>query len=354
MRIVALSFVALVLCSGCGPKEKASDTSLNTPKSQVTKKPVKNAYETVGSVEVIDDSLISDDANIQKLGGSFMWSEGPVWIKGGNYLLFTDVPGNTIYKYRENEGVTTWMTPSGHSDPKPSYTSSQGANGLYPFDEAHVIVPDHGNRTLYKLNIETQEKTVLAERFESKRFNSPNDAVKSKSGIIYFTDPPYGLEKQDDSEAKELPYNGVYALYPDGAIALLENKLTRPNGIILSPDEQTLYVANSDPEDAKWMAYSLDENGMPDDRREILNVTADVKAGEPGLPDGMAIDTEGNLYATGPGGVLILSPEGKRLGLIRTGTAIANCAFGDDGHTLYMTSHKFLARVKTKARGLHF
>jgi len=178
--------------------------------------------------------------------------------------------------------------------------------------------------------------------------------VLSKAGIIYFTDPPYGLEKQDNSKAKELSYNGVYALYPDGALALLDDKLTRPNGIILSPDQQTLYVANSDPDDAKWMAYSLDENGMPDDRREILNVTADVKSGEPGLPDGMTIDTEGNLYATGPGGVLILSPEGERLGLIRTGTAIANCAFGDDGHTLYMTSHTFLARVKTKAKGLHF
>ena len=194
----------------------------------------------------------------------------------------------------------------------------------------------------------------MAASFEGKKFNSPNDAVRAKSGIIYFTDPPYGHANEDASEMKELAFNGVYALYPDGALALLDDKLTRPNGIILSPDERTLYVANSDSEDAKWMAYTLDENGMPDERREILNVTEDVKAGEPGLPDGMAIDNQGNIFATGPGGVLILSPEGERLGLIRTGTAIANCAFGDDGHTLYMTSNSFLARVKTKSKGTAF
>ncbi|WP_084168732.1 SMP-30/gluconolactonase/LRE family protein [Hellea balneolensis] len=350
MKTPALILLTTLFLSGC---EKIIDKGLE----QVVKKTLSlgyETYETVGSVELNDESLISKDAKIEKLGGSFMWSEGPVWIKGGDYLLFTDVPGNTIHKFKEGEGITTWMSPSGHPDPKPDYTSSQGANGLYPFDDTHIIVPDHGNRTLYKLNVETQAKTVLAERFEGKRFNSPNDAVLSKTGIIYFTDPPYGLSDQDKSEAKEISFNGVYALYPDGALALVDNRLTRPNGIALSPDERTLYVANSDPDDAKWMAYNLDENGMPDERKEILNVTADVKAGEPGLPDGMTVDQKGNLYATGPGGVLILSPAGERLGLIRTGTAIANCAFGDDGYTLYMTSNDFLARVRTTAKGLHF
>lgn len=348
MKHFGVSFLALALFVACSPKEEI------TPNVDVTIDKIVTSYEIIGSVKTVSNELIAKDATVEKIGGDFIWSEGPVWIKKGDYLLFTDVPGNTIYKFKEGKGITTWMHPSGHPDPKPSYTSSQGANGLYPFDKDHIIVPDHGHRTLYKLNLETKTKTVLAERFEGKRFNSPNDAVLSKTGVIYFTDPPYGLEKQDNSEAKELQHNGVYALYPDGAIALLDDKLTRPNGIILSPDQGTLYVANSDPEDAKWMAYSLDENGMPDDRREILNVTADVKAGEPGLPDGMAIDSQGNLYATGPGGVLILSPEGERLGLIRTGTAIANCAFGDDGHTLYMTSNSFLARVKTKTKGLGF
>ena len=354
MKYFGATLLALALCGACSPKEEDVPNDSSAPKEETKIDKNASSFETIGSVEAVSNTLISKDAKIEKLGGDHMWSEGPVWIKKGGYLLYTDVPGNVIYKFKEGQGITTWMSPSGHPDPKPSYTSSQGANGLSPLDDDHIIVPDHGNRTLYKLNLKSKAKTVLVDRFEGKKFNSPNDAVLSKAGTIYFTDPPYGLVKQDDSEAKELAYNGVYALYPDGAVALLDDKLTRPNGIILSPDEQTLYVANSDPDDAKWMAYSLDENGMPDDRREILNVTADVKAGAPGLPDGMAIDSQGNLYATGPGGVLILSSEGERLGLIRTGTAIANCAFGDDGHTLYMTSHTFLARVKTKAKGLHF
>lgn len=348
MKYLGVSLLAISLCLGCSPKKTPATENIAHSKSDAS------TYETIGSIEVQSDELVSKTSKIQKLGGNYVWSEGPVWIKEGGYLLFTDVPGNTIYKFKEGEGIATWMTPSGHPDPKPNYTSSQGANGLYPLDHGHIILADHGNRTLYKLNLKTKAKTILANRFEGKKFNSPNDAVLSKMGVIYFTDPPYGLEKQDNSAAKELSHNGVYALYPDGALALLDDKLTRPNGIILSPDEGTLYVANSNHEDAKWIAYSLDENGMLDDRRELLNVTADVKAGELGLPDGMAIDSEGNLYATGPGGVLILSPEGERLGLIRTGTAIANCTFGDDGHTLYMTSHRFLARVKTKAKGLHF
>lgn len=348
MKYFGVSVLILILCLACSPKDEA------TPKVETKVENIDPSYEVIGSIEAATNALISKDANIEKLGGNYAWSEGPVWIKQGSYLLFTDVPGNTIYKFKEGEGITTWMTPSGHPDPKPSYTSSQGANGLYPLDDEHIIVPDHGNRILYKMNIKTKVKTILADRFEGKRFNSPNDAVLSKAGVIYFTDPPYGHEKQDNSEAKELDHNGVYALYPDGAVVLIDDELTRPNGVILSPDERTLYVANSDADDAKWMAYHLDNNGMADSRREILNVTADVKAGEPGLPDGMAIDSQGHLYATGPGGVLILSPEGERLGLIRTGTAIANCAFGDDGHTLYMTSHTFLARVKVKSKGLHF
>lgn len=348
MKRLAFILFASFLITGC---EELIDKGLSTSIDHILS---KGAIVYIGSIETTSNDIIDNDVKIEKLGGDYRWSEGPVWIKDGGYLLFTDVPGNTIYKFKEGEGLSTWMMPSTYADPEYPLTGTEGANGLYPYDKDHILVPDHGSRTLYKMNVKTQEKELLAARFEGKRFNSPNDAVLAKSGIIYFTDPPYGLEKQDDSEFKELAYNGVYALYPDGAMALLDDKLTRPNGIILSPDEQTLYVANSDAADAKWMAYTLDENGMPDNRQELLNVTADVKAGEPGLPDGMAIDADGNLFATGPGGVLIISPEGERFGLIRTGTAIANCAFGDDGHTLYMTSHTFLARVRTKAKGLHF
>jgi len=184
-------------------------------------------------------------------------------------------------------------------------------------DDDHVLVPDHGNRRLYKLNVHTKSKTLVVDKFGDKRFNSPNDAVlDSEDGAIYFTDPPYGLKDQDKNPAKELDFNGVYTLRPDGSVALITDNLTRPNGVILSPDEQTLYVANSDPEAALWMAYErTDEAGFTEENgRILLDVTADVKAGLPGLPDGMAMGEDGTIFATGPGGVLMISPEGERLG----------------------------------------
>jgi len=212
MKYFGVSLLALSLCAACSPKQEVvQEAPVNIEKPA----PI---YETVGFLELASNDLISKAAKIEKLGGDYMWSEGPVWIKDGGYLLFTDVPGNTIYKFKEGEGLSTWMTPSTFMDPKLPLSGTQGANGLYPFDAGHIIVADHGSRTLYKMNLATQEKTLLADRFEGKRFNSPNDAVLAKSGVIYFTDPPYGLD------------NGVYALYPDGAIALLDDKLTQCYG----------------------------------------------------------------------------------------------------------------------------
>jgi gluconolactonase len=269
--------------------------------------------------------------------------------------LFTDVPGNTIWKYKDGEGLTEFMRPSGAAEPLPDYTSSPGANGLIMLDADHMIVPDHGNRTLWSQNIETQERTVLADKFEGKKLNSPNDAALHSSGIIYFTDPPYGLKGLDDNPAKELDFSGVFALYPDGAMKLVDDSLARPNGIILSPDERTLYVANSDPATANWTAYDVSKTGEVSNSRVIAEAFQDLKAGLRGNPDGMAMAEDGTIFATGPGGVWMLSPEGEKLGVISTGTGIANVTFGgSDGRDLYMTSHKFLARTRTKVKGHGF
>lgn len=316
-----------------------------------------SSYEEVGSITTTRPDIIDPATKIEKLGGNFGWSEGPVWVDALDALLFTDVPGNAIWKFKEGEGITEYLSPSGAVPPIPNYTSSPGANGLIMLDEDHVLIPDHGNRGLYKLNVHTKEKALIVDRFGEKRFNSPNDAVLERQyGHIFFTDPPYGLKGQDESPAKELNYNGVYILYSNGDMDVLADDLTRPNGIILSPDEKTLYVANSDTEAALWMAYDIPENQFrAENARVILDVTADVKAGLPGLPDGMAMAEDGTIFATGPGGVLILSPEGERLGLISTGTAIANVTFGGaDGRDLYMTSNNFLARTRTKVKGYGF
>lgn len=309
------------------------------------------SFPTIGSVDNMEPGILVQGAQIEDLGGAFGWSEGPVWVEDG-YLLFTDVPGNSIWKFTETDGLALWMQPSG-STVNADYTSSPGANGLFPYGDGKILVPDHGNRALYVMDIESQVKTVLADRFEGKRLNSPNDVVVHASGMIYFTDPPYGLKGQDDSPAKELDFNGVFALSPEGTLSVIDRTLTRPNGIALSPDGLTLYVANSDPVDSKFMTYPVAEDGRVGPGSLFLDVSVERESEGFGNPDGMAVAKDGTIFATGPGGVWVISPEGEKLGLIRTGKPVANVAFGDaDRMTLYMTSHDRLTRIQTRKTGL--
>jgi gluconolactonase len=212
---------------------------------------------------------------------------------------------------------------------------------------------DHGNRAVARLDLTSKEKVLLATEYDGHRFNSPNDLVLASTGAIYFTDPPYGLEGLDASPLKELAHNGVYRIDPDGKVSLMDKELTFPNGILLSPDERTLYVAVSDPDWPVWMAYDVGDQGELSNRRIFADSSDGVAAGFPGLPDGMAIDVAGNLFATGPGGVHLFTSEGERLGRIDTGKAVANCAFGGvDGSTLYIASSDMIARLPTSTRGL--
>ena len=301
------------------------------------------------------DALVAPDASIEKLAEGFTWAEGPVWIREGNYLLFTDVPGNRIHRWSAADGLSTFLEPSGHPGPDFTGFREPGANGLIRGPGNTILLADHGNRAIASLDLTTRQKTFLATRYQGRRFSSPNDLVRASNGTIYFTDPPYGLEGLNDSPLKEQPQNGVYRLDPDGTVTLIDADMTFPNGIILSPDERTLYVANSDPQRAIWVAWTRDAQGGVSGRRVFADVTAEVGEARPGLPDGMAIDVAGNLFATAPGGVIVFAPDGTRLGLIATGTAIANCTFGgDDGSVLYLASHNMLARVATRTRGLGF
>jgi gluconolactonase len=311
------------------------------------------AYEAVGRIHreaPALDALVPAEARIEKLADGFQWSEGPVWT--GSYLLFSDVPGNRIHRWSEADGLSTFLDPSGYDGPEPSGFREPGSNGLIPGPAGTILMADHGNRAVARLDLATKKKTFLATHYLGKRFNSPNDLVLASDGSIWFTDPPYGLEGINASPLKEQPVNGVYRLRPNGAVELVVADMSFPNGIILSPDERTLYVANSDPERAVIMAFDLGEGGAVRGGRVFADMTAMAKAGMPGLPDGMAVDTAGNLFATGPGGVHVLSPTGARLGRIETGTAVANCTFGEDGRTLFLTSDSFLARLRTRTRGL--
>jgi gluconolactonase len=224
-----------------------------------------------------------------------------------------------------------------------------GANGLGADRAGSVLLADSGNRMIARLDLASKTKTPLAKNYQGRRFNSPNDVTRRRDGTIFFTDPPYGLKELNESSVKELPFNGVYRLDVDGTVSVIDEELSFPNGVALSPDERTLYVSNSDPKRPIWMAYDLDGEGKVTGKRVFADASDLVGSRAPGLPDGLKVAPDGTLFATGPGGVLIFSPDGKRLGRIETGSAIANCAFGDDGRSLYMTSHKFLARVRLRA-----
>jgi gluconolactonase len=312
----------------------------------------KKTYPTTGSIERLDprfDKLIAKDAVIEKLAGGFDWSEGPIWIKDGGHLLCSDTIQNTIFKWQEGKGKSAFLKPSGFD--RESKLKEPGTNGLTLDAEGRLVACDHGNRRVYRLEKDGKTKTTLADKYEGKRLNSPNDLVFKSNGDLYFTDPPYGLmpKGSDETPGRELDFQGVYRISKDGKVTLLTKEMSRPNGIAFSPDEKTLYVANSDPKKAIWMAYPVKEDGTLGEGRVFADVTKTVGK-KPGLPDGMKSDRDGNLFATGPGGVLVFAADGTHLGTIATGVPTSNCAWGDDGSVLYITADKNLCRIQTKTR----
>ncbi len=315
---------------------------------------------TFGSIERLDprfDELVPAGAKIEKLAEGFEWTEGPVWIPDGEYVLFSDIPNNVIHKWKEGEGITTFLRPAG-------YTGSElrgeelGTNGLVLprgrcRPDGNLILCEHGDRRVTRLEIHGQ-KTTLADNYEGQRLNSPNDAVVKSNGDIYFTDPPYGLINRWDDPARELDFCGVYRIRRDGELTLLTREMSRPNGIAFSPDERTLYLANSDGSLPIWMAYDVAPNGLIANGRVFADARTFTRPGLQGGPDGMKVDEHGNLFATGPGGVNVFSPDGTLLGRINPGERTANCTFGDDGSTLYMTADMYLCRIRLTTKGVGF
>jgi gluconolactonase len=316
----------------------------------------KASHATLGTIERHDprfDKLIAPDAKLEILAGGFDWAEGPVWIpRDGGYLLCSDIPKNSIIKWQEGKGKSVFLKPSGYTGSGNSLREP-GSNGLTRDPQGRLVACDHGERRVYRLEKDGKTKTTLAGRYEGKRFNSPNDLVYKSNGDLYFTDPPYGLmvKGSEDFPGRELDFCGVYRLSKDGTLTLLTKEMSRPNGIAFSPDERILYVANSDPEKAVWMAFDVKEDGTLGIGRVFFDATKWARSKKPGLPDGMKVDRRGNLFATGPGGVLVFAPDGTHLGTIATGVPTANCAWGNDGRVLYVTADKDLCRIKTLTSG---
>ena len=316
----------------------------------------KSAYPSFGKISRLDpaiDAIIPANAVLEKLADGFDWSEGPVWIKADKVLLFSDVPMNTVFQWSEGEKPVVKLKPSGYTGKTP-LVGEPGSNGLNVDAKGRLILCQHGDRRVARLGDDGKSFVTLADKYDGKRFNSPNDSVYKSNGDLYFTDPPYGLPKKNDDPAKEIPFNGVYRIAKDGKVTLLTKEMTYPNGIAFSPDEKTLYVANSDPAMSIWKAFPVKDDGTIGEGKVFFDTTAFVKQGKKGLPDGMKVDASGNIFATGPGGVLIFSPDGKHLGTIETNEATANCGFGDDGSTLYITADMYLARVRIKTKGIGF
>lgn len=315
-------------------------------------------FPTIGEIIKLDDSLeqlIDIEADIEVLSSGFLWSEGPVWVPEkehphGGYLLFSDIPNNRVVRWDEGKGAETWLKPSGYTGAEP-YGGEPGCNGLLLDAEGQLISCEHGDRRLSVLT-KGGGKRTLVDNYRGKRLNSPNDVCLGSDGkTLYFTDPPYGLPKRWDDPRRELEFCGIYRLSDDGEITLLTTEMTRPNGIAFSPDFNTLYVAQSDPEAALWKSFPVKEDGTIGEGTVFHDATEAFKGGLPGLPDGLKLDEKGNLWATGPGGVYIFAPNGKLLGRISTGERTANCAWGNDGTVLYMTADTYLCRIKTKTKG---
>ena len=301
----------------------------------------------IGRIEKLDDGLdafISPNTKIEVLAGGFTWTEGPLWVNDDKegHLLFSDIPRNTIFRWCVSRGVETYMKPSGYTGIS-YYGLEPGSNGLVLDPKGRVVACEHGDR---RVSVLTQGggKMTLVDAYQGKRLNSPNDAVFDKAGNLYFTDPPYGLPERAADPRRELDFCGVYRLDLNHKLQLLTKQLARPNGIGLSPDEKTLYVAQSDPENPIWMAFEITDDGTLGEGSVLMDAKKYMDE-FPGLPDGLAVAKDGTIFGSGPGAIYIIRPDGKLLGRLITGGRVSNCTFDTNQKTLYITADDKVCRV---------
>lgn len=295
------------------------------------------------------DILVPRDAKLEPIATNHEWVEGPVWNRKEGYLLFSDIPNNAVFQWQPNQGESLFLQPSGYTGKEKFTGREPGSNGLTFDPQGRLVLCEHGDRRIARLNADGT-KTTLVDRYEGKRLNSPNDLVFKSNGDLYFTDPPFGLPQAFDDPNKELPFCGVYRYTKDGKLTLLTKELKAPNGIAFSPDEKTLYVSDADRSHAVWWAFAVKADGTLGDGRIIFDATEFTKTRQ-GVPDGLKVDTQGNLFAAGPGGIYVLTPEGKQLGWFDLGGATGNSNWGEDGATLFITSGHTVYRVQLNTKG---
>jgi gluconolactonase len=294
---------------------------------------------------------VPKDATVEKIAHGFTWVEGPVWNKQGGYLLFSDIPANAVYRWKEGEGISVFLKSSGYSGTIPFAGQEPGSNGLTLDANGQLVLCRHGDRQIGKLK-QDGRIAVIADRYDGHRINSPNDLVFKSNGDLYFTDPPFGLPKVFDDPDKA-PVQGVYRVSKDGTVTRLITDIKAPNGIAFSPDERTLYVSDVDPGRAAWLAYDVKEDGTVTNGRVFFDATRWRKDPFFG-PDGFKVDQHGNIWGARPGGLSVIAPDGTLLGTIETGQPTSNAAWGEDGRTLFVTGGSAVYRIKLSTKGARY
>jgi len=302
---------------------------------------------TLKQIDPEFSSIVSKTAKAVILADGFLWSEGPVWVESRKMFLFSDVKKNVIYKWTKEKGKEVYLKPSGYTGTIPR-GGELGSNGLGLNIKGQLVICQDGDRVVSIMDApldKPEPKFIkIAVNYKDKKFDSPNDLAFLSNGDIYFTDPPYGLEKNVEDPLKEAPYQGVYRISADGKITLLTDTLTRPNGIAFFPGGKTILISNSDPAKAYWYAYDLDKNGLFTHGRIFYSANASTKTAA-GMPDGLKIDKQGHVFASGPGGIWVFNRTGKLLGKILINDVVSNCSLSGDEKTLYVTSNHRVLKI---------
>lgn len=350
--LLLASMIAVCLFSSCGENNDSDgDTTEGSTDANAMKEDSAKSNTRIEILDAEGAALIDSAATIENLAGGFSWTEGPLYIADGDYVLFSDIPANSIMKWKEGQGVTTYLHPAGYTgDTAKGPKNEPGSNGLILDKNGRLVLCQHGDRRIARMKSSLSEPKpefeTVADKYNGKRFNSPNDAVYHTNGNLYLTDPPYGLQDGDKDKAKELDIHGVFLVRPNGKVELVTSEFKYPNGIALTPDGKSLLVGHSDSENKVWMKYDLNEQGLVANKSVFYKVGPEEKAD--GGPDGMKISKKGYLYASGPGGVWIFNPAGKPVARIYTGQATSNTALSADEKTLYMTCDDYFFRVRLK------
>jgi len=310
--------------------------------------------KTIGSIERTDpalDAIIHPEAKAEIIATGFAWSEGPLWLAGEQKLLFSDIPNNKIHQWTEAHGLELYLTPSGYTSTV-ARGGETGSNALLLRSDGKLAMCQHGDRRMAYMDAPiatpAPKFVTIADNYQGKKLNSPNDAVYRSNGDLFFTDPPYGLEKNIDDPLKEIPFQGVYKVNPKGEVTLLIDSITRPNGLAFLPGEQTLIVANSDPGKAVWYLFNIGPGDSLVSAGLLYDATP-VSKNEKGLPDGLKVDRQGNMFATGPGGIWIFNKDRKLIGKYKvTDEPCSNIALTDDDKTLFITNNMRVLRLKMR------